>query len=458
MISERRDVDAAQAALTAWFGRKMPAAEDVRLSALDKPSAGISNETFVCDLSWREGGQEKSEALVIRLEPRDFRVFPEYDLSAQAKVMQCLESSDVPVAKVPWMEEDSNVLGCPFYVMSKIDGEIPPEVPPYHTFGFCFDATPERRAKVWWSGIETVARVHALDWEAAGLSFLGVPKGGAGPIDRQLDYYASFLDWTRGDEPQPILDAALKWLRENVIEPKRVSLCWGDARLPNLIYRDDEVVGVLDWEMAFLGDPEADLAWWLFLDWHHSSGLGIPRLEGLPERDETIRRYEELTGWKVENSHYHEVMAAFRFGVIMASVARNMLKAGSTTAAADMGTNNPCTQRLADLLDLPPPGGPAREITRIEEMTVRVQFHLTGPGGHDWYLLSEKGTGTRHVGTCEDPDVTLTAAAADWNAIQAGELDRTQAYLGGKLVIEGDMTLMMQLEDTISKLSAEGQP
>jgi putative sterol carrier protein len=150
-------------------------------------------------------------------------------------------------------------------------------------------------------------------------------------------------------------------------------------------------------------------------------------------------------------------MAAFRFGVIMASVARNMRKAGSTTAAADMGTNNPCTRRLAELLDLPPPGRPAREVTRIEEMTVLVQFHLTGPGANDWYLVADKGKGTRHEGTVENPDVALTAAATDWDAIQRGELDRTQAYLGGKLAIEGDLTLMMQLEDTISKLSAQGQ-
>jgi putative sterol carrier protein len=309
---------------------------------------------------------------------------------------------------------------------------------------------------MWWSGVEAMARIHSLDWEGLGLSFLGVPKGGTGPIDSQLEYYERFLDWTRGDEPQPILDAALKWLKANRYAPKKVTLCWGDSRLPNLIFRDDEVVGVLDWEMAFLGDPEADLGWWLFLDWHHSEGSGIPRLEGFPGKEETIQRYEELTGAKVENSLYHEMMAAFRFGVIMASVARSMKESGIPTAADNMGTNNPCTQRLATLLDLPPPGGPAREITRIEEITVRVQFRLTGPGGQDWYLVSEKGKGTRHEGTVENPDVTMTASAADWEAIQSGELDRTQAYLGGKLAIEGDLALLMQLEAMISKLSAEG--
>lgn len=456
MKFQERDVEPIHAALTEWVRARMPSAEHLRLSLPKRPGAGISNETLLCELSWREGGVERSEGLVIRMEPSDFRVFPEYDLARQFRVMQCLGKTDVPVPVVRWLEEDESVLGRPFYVMRKIEGEIPTEVPPYHTFGLCFDATPERRAKMWWSGVESLALIHALDWEGLGLSFLGVPKEGTGPLDQQLDYYDRFFHWTRGEEPQPILEAALRWLRENRFAPKRVTFCWGDSRLPNVIFRDDEVVGVLDWEMAFLGDPEADLGWWIFLDWHHSEGLGIPRLDGFPGREETIRRYEELTGWKVENFFYHEVMAAFRFGVIMASVARNMKESGIPTSATDMGTNNPSTRRLASLLDLPPPGEPAREMTRIEEMTVRVQFHLTGPGGYDWYLVSEKGKGTRHEGTVHNPDVTLTASAADWEAIQKGELDRTQAYLGGKLVIEGDLTLMMQLEDMISRLSTPG--
>ncbi len=447
-----RDLEATQTRLGEWFAAEMPLADEVTISSLILPSAGVSNETLMCDLSWREGGAARSETFVIRLEPADFRVFPEYDLTLQAEVMRCLSGTNVPVPEVPWLEEDAGVLGSPFYVMRKIEGEVPNEVPPYHSFGFCLEATPERREKIWWSGIEAMASVHALDWEELGLSFLGVPDGGTGPLDRQIEYYEKFLEWTRGDEPQPILDPALAWLKENRYTPDAVTLCWGDARLPNVIIRDDEVAGVLDWEMAYVGDPESDLAWWLFLDWHHSEGMGIPRLEGFPGKEETIARYETLTGRKVKHSLYNEIMAAFRFGVVMVSVTRNMAEKGISTAANDMATNNPCTQRLATLLELPPPGG--RPMTNVKEITVRVQFHLTGPGGHDWYLVAEKGEGERHEGTVDNPDVTVNVAAADWAGIQSGELDRTQAYLGGKLTIEGDLTLMLQLEDMISRLSA----
>jgi putative sterol carrier protein len=92
-------------------------------------------------------------------------------------------------------------------------------------------------------------------------------------------------------------------------------------------------------------------------------------------------------------------------------------------------------------------------VTIIEEVTVTVQLHLTGPGGSDWYVISDKGKGTRHEGTAQNPNSTCTASAEDWNAIQKGELDRVQAFMSGKLKIEGDITLMMQLENMISKLS-----
>jgi aminoglycoside phosphotransferase (APT) family kinase protein len=262
----------------------------------------------------------------------------------------------VLVPGVRWLEEDARVVGSPFFVMDRIAGEIPQEVPPYHTTGFCFEATPERRARMWWNGIDALARIHRVEWRALGLDFLGVPRDPADALDRHVDYYTRYLAWARGPEPQPILAAALAWLRDHRYEPTRVALCWGDARLPNVIFRDDAVAAVLDWEMAFLGDPEADLGWWLFMDWHHSEGSGIERLPGLPGRDETIARYETLTGFPARHTLYNEVLAAVRFGAILVKVAANLGAAGMPIMDPGFTTNNACTRRLATLLGLPPPG------------------------------------------------------------------------------------------------------
>lgn len=355
-LGEQRDPETLRERLTAWLRAQRPGATAVELSLPVAPKIGFSNETFLVDAHVREGGRELTEPLVVRLEPTEFRVFPEYDLPRQARVLRALAGSEVPVARVRWLEEDAAILGSPFYVMDRIEGDVPSEVPNYHAFGFCHEATPERRARLWWNGIEALARIHRLDWRARGLDFLDVPPAGTGPLDQQLAYYARYLEWVRRGRPQPILQAALAWLREHRYVPRRVGLCWGDARLPNLMFRDDAVVAVLDWEMAFLGDPEADLGWWILLDWAQSEGYGLPRLPGFPGPEETIRRYEEAVGWRVEHAAYQEVFAAFRFGVIMARIAGRVVELGMPTPTEDFETDNVCTQRLASLLGLPPPG------------------------------------------------------------------------------------------------------
>jgi aminoglycoside phosphotransferase (APT) family kinase protein len=356
MLSRQRDLDDVRARLTGWLAARLPGASDVSLSPLRKPEIGFSNESLLFDLTYHRDDAVHVERLVARLTPEEFRVFPEYDLTRQFRIMRALEGSGVPVPRARWLGDEGDVLGLPFFVMDRIDGQVPQEVPPYHTGGFCFDATPERRATLWWSGIGQLARIHALDWQRLGLGFLGAPGPGTDPLDRQLDYYARYLDWARGDRPQPILTAALAWLREHRYVPRRVTLCWGDSRLPNLIFRDDRVVGVLDWEMAFLGDPEADLGWWLFMDWHHGEGTGVGRLEGFPGPADTIRRYEALAGVPVEHARYNEVLAALRFGAILVKVDANLKAGGIVLSGEDFATNNACTRRLAELLDLPPPG------------------------------------------------------------------------------------------------------
>jgi aminoglycoside phosphotransferase (APT) family kinase protein len=349
MLTRPRDLDAVRARLETWLRSRLGG--DAAIAALSKPAAGMSNDTLLCEVT-RAG---RTERLVVRLAPNDFQVFPEYDLAAQYRLLACLAATDVPAPRVRWLETDVGVLGCPFYVMEAIAGEVPSEIPNYHAFGLLFDADPARRARMWWSGIETLAKIHALDWARLGLDFLGVPGPGTDPLDRQLAYWRRYYAWARNGRTWPICAAALDWLEAHRFVPRDVRLCWGDARLPNLVFRDDTVVGVLDWEMAFLGDPEADLGWWLFMDWATGPGYGLPRLAGLPGREETIARYEALTGRRVTHPLWHEVFAAVRFALIMARIARRMEEVGLPAPNPHFELDNPNTRRLAELLDLPPP-------------------------------------------------------------------------------------------------------
>ena len=453
------DPSVVQSVIASWLQKKMPKARDISITNIERSGSGMSNETFLFDVSWREGKKSRSEGMVLRLPPKAHPVHPEYDLKKQFTIMQSLAKTNVPVPKMYWMEEDTEVLGAPFYIMGKLNGIVPLDYPPYHSFGVYFNATPLQRAKMWWGSLDAMAKVHKVDWEKLGLSFLGAPKGGTHPVDRRLDYLERFLNWIKEgpQDTQPMLETALKWLRQNRYVPERVGLCWGDTRLPNTMYDQNfDVIAVLDWEMAYLGDPESDLAWFLLADWQHSEGYGIPRLEGSPSREETIKRYEELTGFKVKNLFYNEVLNAFYYAIVTAKVFKNLKKMGISQPGDATEYNTPSHQRLASLLNLPAPAAP-RKIVKLEEITATLQFHLTGPKGGDWYLIYDKGRVTRHGGTVVNPTCTLIASAEDWAAIQSGEMVRFQAWTSGKLKIEGDMTLFLQLEETISKFTRGGQ-
>jgi aminoglycoside phosphotransferase (APT) family kinase protein len=132
---------------------------------------------------------------------------------------------------------------------------------------------------------------------------------------------------------------------------------WGDARIGNIIFDGTRVAAVLDWEMVTVGSPEKDLAWAIFLDRHHSEGLGVPRLPGFPSYEEALAHYEALSGHRVRHLHYYQVFAGFRFAVVMMRIAQQLAHYGMMTAEQSraMEQNNTVTQLTAKLLGMPPP-------------------------------------------------------------------------------------------------------
>lgn len=438
--------------LLAWLQRKLPEARELSISDIQRVSAGFTNISIPFTLSWRQAGAAHSAGMLFRAATTSYPVYPDFKLERQFRVMAGLEGTNVPVPKVYWMEHDDSVVGFPFYLMGKIDGVVPSEYPPYHSFGVCYDATPERRAKMWWGTLRAMANLHQLDWRQRGLSFLGAPPGGTGPFDQQLEYWERYLNWTK-EERQPILEASLAWLRQNRYVPARVSLCWGDARLPNTIFSGDgDVLGLLDWDMAILGVPESDLAFMISLDWLLSEGTGVTRLEGFPTREQTIARYEALTGWRVENFHYHEVFATFQASCTILRVQKNLLKMGIELPGEDPILDNFSTRRLATLLDLPMPGNSTPTRPRSQEVSGVVQVQLTGSVGADWYVIADQGRAVRHEGRAEHPDATIMVGGEDWAAIQRGDIKPFNAWTSGKLKVAGDHALYQQLADIIAKM------
>ncbi len=355
----KRDLESDRRQLVAWLGTKLPDASDLGVSELVGPeTSGFSNDTLLFDLEYRQQGRREQEPLVVRIQPTGYQVFPEYDMGLQFRTMEKLAKTDVPVPRMRWLEEDSGVLGAPFYVMSQVRGRVPPDNPPYHAGGWMTEISPAERAAIWWGGIECIARIHRLDYRALGFGFLDKPELGATPLDQHLSYYRRYLEWAARGLPQPTAEAALEWLQKHQPGGEPTVLSWGDARIGNIIFDGTTPAAVLDWEMVGLGSPTMDFAWQIFLDKHHSVGIETPRLEGFPGYEETVERYEQLSGQRVEHLHYYEVFAGFRFAVIMMRLAQQMVE--YEVLAADAGRafelNNTVTRLLAKTLELPAPG------------------------------------------------------------------------------------------------------
>lgn len=348
-----RDLAESRARLRDWLGKKLPAADDLRISELRGPSeTGFSSDTLLFTAEYREAGHARSEDLVARLRPTGFPIFPHYDIAQQYRVMKLLfERTDVPVPRMRWLEESEDPLGAPFYVMDRVEGIVPTDTPPYHTGGWVFELAPEDRETLWWNGLEAMTRVHTLDWQALGFDFLDAPESPKSAIVRQLDDYDAFIRWGLPPDRYPRIDSAMRWLRANAPAGEVVRICWGDSRLANMIFRDLECVAVIDWEMVTLGNPVEDLAWWTTIDRCLSEGIGVSRIAGIPDRDTTVARWEALTGLRAEPFAYYEVFAALRFSVIMVRIVLQMKHYGILPPDHEMDIHNLASMILARLLE-----------------------------------------------------------------------------------------------------------
>ena len=316
------DIEGTRAKLAGWFSRRM--GKDVSVNDLSIPEGtGMSNVTLLFEIAWEEDSDRRTQACVGRLQPEIARpVFPSYDLSLQYRVMDSVGAhSDIPVPELLGLETDTSLLGVQFYIMKHTAGRIPTDMPPYNMDGWMMHETTEaQRETMWNAALDTMARFHRLDHRTLGFENLAVP--GKTPLQQQLDYWQDYHDWALEGATHDICKGALDWLRANRPADEPTALCWGDSRIGNVIFTEalDGVAAVLDWEMAVLGNPLQDLAWFNYIDATFAEGLGMPRLPGLPSYEDTVQRWQQQTGFDVEDYNYYEIFAGMRYGLILSRI------------------------------------------------------------------------------------------------------------------------------------------
>ncbi len=302
-------------------------------------TTGFSNETFVFNLS----SKKMNEDFVLRLKPGGFKVFPNYDLHFQARIMKILRTKGLPTPEILYYEADESIIGSEFYIMNFIEGEAPSDNPPYHTDpeGMMGKASQEQRRSVWLEWLYYMSILHSQKLEDLDLDEFFGDHIGIESLDKELIYYEEFLKWGMEGEENLVCEEALKWL--NVNKPKNIQaykLCWGDCRPGNILYKDFKAKALLDWEMATVGDPVMDLAWGLAVDDSSSLGLEIPKLEGSIENQEAIDIWEKNTGFSTKNYSYYRLFALFKFSVIMVRVAKKLIVNDIMPLDSDFYKNN----------------------------------------------------------------------------------------------------------------------
>jgi aminoglycoside phosphotransferase (APT) family kinase protein len=298
------------ARLEQFLRARLPGEPALRVVRLERSTEGFSQETFSFDVETtteRRGFVLKREPLAGLLEP--------YDLEPEFRVLHALSSDPLPSPPTPWLERDPHVLGRSFYVMERLPGDVPLPAPGPDGAGPFDDA---ERAALAPEVVASLARLHTIDWRAAGLDFLGDPGRGRASAARELERWEARIA-ASGMPVDPPLAEALAWLRSHVPSTDAITLVHGDYRLGNFLVTrrpgEARLTGVLDWEMVHLGDPLEDVAWCISPLWRGGTSFA----SGLLDPDDFVARWEEATGHASDPArlHFYGVLAIVKMAAIM---------------------------------------------------------------------------------------------------------------------------------------------
>jgi aminoglycoside phosphotransferase (APT) family kinase protein len=254
-------------------------------------------------------------------------------------VLSAVADSNVPVPRVVVSCPDPEPIGVPFYLTEFVDGIVVRDA-----FPPAFAEPADRRAALL-ELARTLADVHAIDWRAGDLASLSRPTGF---LERQLRRWQAQWEHNATREV-PDVEALAAWLERHRPAQAETTLVHGDFKLDNVILAAEppaRILAVVDWEMAALGDPLADIG--LLLAVYVEPGeVADPMLgfsaatseEGCPTRAELLEAYAQRSGRSLEHLRWYECMAIWKISIILEGSYRRLL-AGSTA--------NPFLEQAAD--------------------------------------------------------------------------------------------------------------
>jgi len=274
---------------------------------------GASNLTYQIDYGDR--------SFVLRRPPFGRIAKSAHDMLREARIMEALKPVYPYVPDIIAICDDHDVLGADFYIMERLEGIILRQ-----DFPKGFELGPEDTSKLCKSVIDKLVELHQVDYQAAGLDHIGK---GSGYVKRQIDGWSDRFRKAHTDDVGDF-EKVMAWLQEKMPEDHSLCVIHNDFRFDNAVLNPDnpfEVIGILDWEMATLGDPLMDLgnslAYWVQAD--DEGPFQMMRRQpthrpGMMTRREVVDYYLEKSGFTIDSFDYYEVYGLFRLAAIVQQI------------------------------------------------------------------------------------------------------------------------------------------
>ena len=299
-VDERLKIDSAN--LQPWIDEYVPNAGKIK--AIEQFKGGQSNPTYKIIT--------ESKNLVLRRKPPGKLLPSAHAVDREYKVITALYETDVPVPKTYGLCEDDDVAGTAFFVMDFLDGDLfwDPMIP---------SMTNRDRTEIYKNKNKTLAKLHSVDYKKIGLEDYGKPGN---YVARQVSRWSKQYRASETDNIEA-MNNLIDWLPKNIPDDDETTIVHGDYRLDNMILKNNEVIGILDWELSTLGHPIADFSYHC-LSWRTQEAFwDQAKLKelGIPSEKEYMEMYCENSGKDLsKNWEFYMAFNMFKIAGILQGI------------------------------------------------------------------------------------------------------------------------------------------
>lgn len=284
--------------LKKFYKVKQPELQNIRVSKVEELSGGIAHDMYSFRLKYTNGVRQYNEEFVIRMYPEDDAV----DMCRREfKIMKYLTDTKIPVPYPHFIQLDNELFRMPFLIMDKAKGRTL-----YQESNSCSE---QEAISYFDKFVRLLVMLHSLDISETGLGFMDISTPPYGYVDMCLQELERMLEHVNSE----YINYVYEWLirERNNAGCRHYVFVHGDYHPNNVIVQNDEIVALIDWEGACVGDPVCDLGWTSFLIEVFGNEYEL--------RDSFLEKYQELTNISLRNLKFYEVRGALIFRILSLS-------------------------------------------------------------------------------------------------------------------------------------------